>query len=414
MESVCLFGTAAVMVALIVIDTEHDYIYVSWYLTVLILGPFCIVCVIILNIIYKQCRVKRLDVTAKERLERRWVRSDIEMQLQPTRRLKTRLSIQQQIQHAESLPELMPFIEGIDIDNLKQILVAHYDAIETTTVTTTLNLRERDEAIETATVTRRAKDIIKMAVSEQEKLIKLYQTNRNVWRNKMTTTIRQHPDQFDNILEILNSNHTDEMNAQEFENALPALDKTLIECMFDDIGSFEGKCSEEEMLKLTTIARWMDYKSCVFKEIELVNDNHIIVSLCHELDKYLEYKSGNDGKGVAIERMKRNEYGKELDSKYEFNKTTADEQWWITSIGGETVSNKTENEINQILEQVNLTTGYHVAFQKRKKGNNDANKSGKCEVVEEESKLKKPKRKQLKNQNRDWTEIEHLLGDCND
>eukprot|EP01083_Nonionella_stella_P128289 388669_1 len=361
----------------------------SWYLTILILGPFCIVCVIILDILFKRCRANKWDAIAdhsKDLLERRWVQTDIEIQLQPVQRIRSRLSMQEQIQQTDSLHQLMPFIERIDLDVLKKLLVAHYDAIivnttgATATATDDVGEDPDDEAIEikyrayggresssssvslivslntpntpknpedvgnhkdatkmpingdrepsntaenpkeVEDLKDEAKETIKMAVDEQQKLVKLFKTNRDVWRKKMTNEIRQHPNQFDIILQILNNNDTDgEITMKQFQTAFPALNKTLIECMFEDIGSFEGKASDEERLKLTTILRWMNFKSCVFKEVECVKNKCIIVSLYHSLDKYLEYKAGDNGKGAVIKRMRRNKYGKPLSAKYGLN-----------------------------------------------------------------------------------------------
>eukprot|EP01083_Nonionella_stella_P092291 258329_1 len=130
----------------------------------------------------------------------------------------------------------------------------------------------------------------------------------------------------------------------------------------ENIGSFEGKASDEERLKLTTILRWMNFKSCVFKEVECVKNKYIIVSLYHSLDKYLEYKAGDNGKGAVIKRMRRNKYGKPLSAKYGLN-----EEWCITSIYGVKVNNKKQNEINNILKQVDLNQGYQATFKKLKK-----------------------------------------------
>eukprot|EP01083_Nonionella_stella_P189087 698517_1 len=192
---------------------------------------------------------------------------------------------------------------------------------------------------------------MKMPDNEEQQSIKLYQTNRNMWRHKMTTTIRQSPNQFAMILKMIKNNDSDDasLTKNEFETAFAALNNSLIECMFEDIGSFEGKGNDEERLKLATIGRWMEFKS-------FVN-----VSLYHELDQYLEYKPGDNGKGAIIQRMKTNEYGKQLDERYGLSET----EWCIVSINGETVNDKMQNEIDHILKQVNLNKGYELTLIKK-------------------------------------------------
>eukprot|EP01083_Nonionella_stella_P081437 224345_1 len=320
--------------------------------------PFCIICVMVLGVLYRRYKFQSLNMVDKERLERRWVQTDIEMQFQSVRRITSRISMQEQIRDATSLRQLMPFIERIDIDDLKKILVAHYDGANTEdehvallsddedgrtcTRVTTQYSGEEDAFVEAGDIktlpntalmddidpfvvdnnqddAKTTKTTIQMPENEQQELVELYGTNRKMWRNKITTTIREHPHQFQIVLEIFNNNNDDEkdndasLTMEKLQNAFPALSDTLIECMFEDIASFDAELNDEnthkdanKSLKITTVVRWMHSKPHlrILKEVGVVNDEHIIVLLYHKLDKYLEYKSGHNGKGVMVERMK--------------------------------------------------------------------------------------------------------------
>eukprot|EP01083_Nonionella_stella_P159134 518814_1 len=126
---------------------------------------------------------------------------------------------------------------------------------------------------------------ITMSNTKQQKLIDLYATNRDLWRKKIVTAIREYPHQFNIILEILKTSNNDDgdgnasLSMKEFETAFPSLNNSLIECMFRDIASFDHKDKDEAVmsdkkLKITTILRWMNSRSHmhIFDEVEVVND----------------------------------------------------------------------------------------------------------------------------------------------
>eukprot|EP01083_Nonionella_stella_P163936 541147_1 len=256
-ESMCLFGTTAIVIALIVMD--EDSIYISWYLSVLILLPLFIVCVIIIITIYKWFASKDtpLDRIRIQDLKQRWLEIDNVSQMQMSRVL-SRVPMQAQIHNAKSIAELIPIMEYIGIEDLKTILAKYYDdrdkdgdyqsprssvADMDTNKSNTVSIgdaggetvhvemvqpmdirvadgpQNRDRSIssprnldenpirEDHTENKHKNDEEPtggtISNKKQEKLIDLYATNLDLWRKTIVTTIREYPHQFNIILEIL-------------------------------------------------------------------------------------------------------------------------------------------------------------------------------------------------------------------
>eukprot|EP01083_Nonionella_stella_P019719 54741_1 len=131
-ESMCLFGTASMIITLIVFDDNSSGI--SMYLTFLILAPLVVIAVIILSIVYKCYKYrdpkKHYSYT---NLKQRWLNKDIELQLHNS----NPLNAQQQIERANNMQELMPFIEKkFLLENMKKLLLedAHDAKDDTVTV----------------------------------------------------------------------------------------------------------------------------------------------------------------------------------------------------------------------------------------------------------------------------------------
>eukprot|EP01083_Nonionella_stella_P254996 875735_1 len=460
MESMCLFGTAAIIIALIVMD--KDSVYISWYLTFLIITPFVAVFIIICIIIYKWWTSKDspLNKMHMQHLSDLWLEREIEL-TQPT----TKLYRRQQIENAQSVQQLIPIMESMDFHDLKHMLLEYHEdnnntnhdvihvnsdtddaihvntdtdnAIPTTIDTNTIYIMgdgddKRDESISSINIDANESgsnaqldtndpdvseckvidikpedegktnepepvpesEAIAMEIStkEEQKLDELYEKDRDLWRNKITNKIRQHPQQYQIILKIVQSNNDNDVDEndgritiKEFEKAFPGLTSNLIGCMFADIHCIGGD-KEDKTVKITTILRWINSnaktaKPIIFEEVEVVKDDeHVAVLLFYKLDKYLAYKPDNTtGKGMAIERMKRNKYGKKLCAKYGFN-----EEWFIDSIEGKKMNHKMKKDIDAILKKVEAkleaNKGYEAVFKKKKnvKRKDVAKKPVKC------------------------------------
>eukprot|EP01083_Nonionella_stella_P057592 151116_1 len=427
MESMCLFGTAAIIIALIVMD--KDSVYISWYLTFLIITPFVVVFVIICVVIYKWWTLEDspLNKMHMQHLSDLWLEREIEL-AQSTNKLSRR----QQIENAQSVQQLIPIMESMDFHDLKHMLLEYHEdkdtshntkhnaihvdtaiAIDTNTFRIG-NDGERDASISSIHIdgqldtndlepepepepeperVRATNDIdnepepepekseaiaMEISTKEEQKLDELYEKNRDLWRNKITNKIRQHPKQYQIILKIVESNTDHDVDEndgritiKEFEKAFPGLRTHLTECMFADIQSIGGD-KEDKTVRITTILRWINSnakaaKPIIFKEVEVVKeDAHVTVLLFYKLDKYLEYQPDHTtANGMAIERMKRNKYGKKLCAKYGFS-----EEWYIDSIEGNKMNHKTRKNIDAILKKVEAkleaNKGYEAVFKKKK------------------------------------------------
>eukprot|EP01083_Nonionella_stella_P151426 483758_1 len=394
-ESMCLFGTASMVVSLIVMDDDSDGIL--WYLTFLILAPMVSICIILVNSMYKLYRHSHLSTEEKSDeyndIKQRWFGNEtineIEMQLQISTHPTT---IIQQIKRANTIQELMPFIEGINVSDLKEMLCKYYDDDDHETVTSkheepdpmvvNYNLMyckegSRDHSNDSigsasASVSERIElqDVDDVYSDEtQQKWIGLYTTNRVLWRKEIATVIREDQKRFPMVWDKMRNDSDDAYVAM---NELQSVfDVRLIEFMFEDIVSVDDeKDTTDKKIKRTTILKWINTNANakeVFKEVERMNDEHVVVLLYDTLDKYLEYASDKSGKGVIIKRMKRNEQGIKLYAKYGFNE---DERWFIETINGNQVSNKSRKEIDNILNSLDVHQGYEVGFKTNQKGQN--------------------------------------------
>eukprot|EP01083_Nonionella_stella_P174356 604131_1 len=408
-ESMCLFGTASMVVSLIVMDDDSDGIL--WYLTFLILAPMVSFCIIFVNIMYKLYRYRHLSADEKSDeyndIKQRWFGNEtvneIEMQLQiSTHQTTQNDTIIQQIQRANTVEELMPFIEGINVSDLKEMLCKYYNnphvprAKTLTSISkheepdpmvVNYNLRyykegSRDNSISSASVSRNAqyietkdddddenKNSDVYSDETQQKWIGLYTTNRVQWRKEIARVIHEDQKRFPMIWDKM----SDYVAMNELQSVF---DVRLIEFMFEDIVSADNeKDATDKKIKLATILKWIDTNTnskeetekVIFKEVERMNDEHVVVLLYDTLDKYLEYASDKSGKGVIIKRMKRNEYGMKLYAKYGFNE---DERWFVETINGNKVNNKLRQDINNILNSLDVNQGYKVEFKTNQKGPN--------------------------------------------
>jgi len=99
----------------------------------------------------------------------------------------------------------------------------------------------------------------------------------------------------------------------------------------------------------------------IVKELAFINEGHIILRLFQKLDQYLSYKPNEKGRGIWIEQVKPNKYGKQLHIKYGFD---ADALWYVESIDTVNITKKTPQQIKVMLNQCDLTKGYQVVFKR--------------------------------------------------
>ena len=104
-----------------------------------------------------------------------------------------------------------------------------------------------------------------------------------------------------------------------------------------------------------------DEQKLILKEIEFVNNGHIKVRLYHELKEFVQFKSDQNGKGIVVERVKKNKFGQKLFIKYGFE---PDDKWYVESINGKKMRQKSKKEIDAMLKRIDLNGGYLVEFKK--------------------------------------------------
>eukprot|EP01083_Nonionella_stella_P054188 143129_1 len=319
--------------ALFVMD--GDSVYLSWYLSVLILGPFIIVLVIIMDIVYKW-KFKDLDDVGKATLEHRWLQTELEMVMHPIQRVTSRKSVQEQIGSAQTVHQLMPFLERIDIEDLKAMLIKHYDK----TINNTLN----GDGYGTDDV-----------APQGERLIIVTSGPITPGENGDEDSVKPIATQ---------PYHVGRKESKpSFSFSSTPISQGHGNDVYDNTQQNEKEYDGDDQPKLVKESNPVSVK-----------DVDMIVSLSNQLDQYLEYKSGAKGKGIVIERMKRNEYGKELEKTYGFNNSVANdnEEWFIVNIDGHDIDNKGSNDIDDILKQLYMCVNssayqYQVTFKKDKK-----------------------------------------------
>eukprot|EP01083_Nonionella_stella_P049915 132939_1 len=325
MESICLFGIVAIIIALIVM--EDDSTYISLYLSFLILVPPFIVSAIVAITVYKWYTTRHipLDDVRVQALKQRYA---IELQpvSLPVSSMKTSqyVSLKKRIEGAESFQQMIPVMEMIESleycdskqmlwNDLKQMLLEYCDKTDTTGHTTIMISSRVTNAVpissdtdaydvqstagaigedveelvvDTMELAENSSDgssedddvspqngtaITTMSNEKQQQLIGLYETDRNVWRKKITAVIREYKQEFEMILDAMETDldaKDASLTMNKFENALSGLhlNNALIGCIFEDIGSFEGNgLQESTQLKITTIWRWIDVESVTFR-----------------------------------------------------------------------------------------------------------------------------------------------------
>eukprot|EP01083_Nonionella_stella_P051073 135607_1 len=294
-----------------------------------------------------------LDPMRIQQLKTRW--------LEPLSQVQPRKSMQQQIECATTIRELIPIIEHIGVDDMKKILSKYYDNMHPDSIevdggdtkqfiqltppgmdtarasddnetdiicdihddneTDTIRLhtirhgellnQEESPSSEIGHLLHKKEDIgdekqtemvtLQISNEEQQKLIELYETNQDSWREQITTAIRKYHQPFVTILERANNNNNEDGNGasltmERFQQIFASLDNNLSECMFADIVNIDNEEDKLQLmkgktLKYTTILDWIDINSSsqIFKEVEFVNDGHFVIALYEKLDKYLEY-----------------------------------------------------------------------------------------------------------------------------
>eukprot|EP01083_Nonionella_stella_P065254 170808_1 len=338
-ESMCLFATVSIVIALIVM--EEGTTAMSWYLTLLIITPLLIVCLIIIDIFYKSCTFEDLPADKESdsflQIKQRWFEKEaetpnknaIEMQVQVTSHITTK----QQIEHADTVQQLMVIIETMNFSDLKQMLLQYCDENQ--------DVNERIPAAKTMTFDGEFEDSDTMVKTMDQDMVYFKHDNRSAAH--------------DSILK------------------------------FSIASDIDGETELSADLK-------EENEELGYHEVELVNTKHIVLVLYQKLDKYLKYKSDENGKGIMVQRMKRNEYGTALYAQYGFNES---DEWFVESIDGNNVTNTSKGDIDGILNRVDVNQGYEVVFKKRMKSVKNVSK----------------KLKQIKK-SKDWADrSQHLLDD---
>eukprot|EP01083_Nonionella_stella_P101900 289403_1 len=338
LESICLFGTISVVIALIVM--KEATVAMSWYLTLLIIAPLVIVCVIIADIVYKWCKYDELSVDTEsdlyKKIKKRWFENEdvsrSHCNTNVTSHVNATHTIKQQIEHAETEQQLMPILEMLNFSDLKKKMLQYCDENP--------DVNERAERINTAkTMTFNGEDTGAVVSKMHQDMVYCKEGNR-----------------FD-----------DHESMSQF--SVPS-----------DLKEAASADSKEENDEL------------VYNEVELVNADHVVVALYHQLNEYLKYNSDENGKGIMVQTMKRNEYGTALYAQYGFNESDG---WFVECIDGNKVTNKGKGDIDGILNRVDVNQGYEVVFKKRMKSVKNVSK----------------KLKQIKK-SKDWADrSQHLLDD---
>eukprot|EP01083_Nonionella_stella_P101901 289405_1 len=338
LESICLFGTISVVIALIVM--KEATVAMSWYLTLLIIAPLVIVCVIIADIVYKWCKYDELSVDTEsdlyKKIKKRWFENEdvsrSHCNTNVTSHVNATHTIKQQIEHAETEQQLMPILEMLNFSDLKKKMLQYCDENP--------DVNERAERINTAkTMTFNGEDTGAVVSKMHQDMVYCKEGNR-----------------FD-----------DHESMSQF--SVPS-----------DLKEAASADSKEENDEL------------VYNEVELVNADHVVVALYHQLNEYLKYNSDENGKGIMVQTMKRNEYGTALYAQYGFNES---DEWFVESIDGNNVTNTSKGDIDGILNRVDVNQGYEVVFKKRMKSVKNVSK----------------KLKQIKK-SKDWADrSQHLLDD---
>ena len=104
-----------------------------------------------------------------------------------------------------------------------------------------------------------------------------------------------------------------------------------------------------------------DDEEDVMKELAFINEGYVILRLFQPFEEYVDWKCDDKGKGIYIDKVKRNRNGKKLFIKYGFN---SEQKWYVESIDAEKVNKKLKKNINMMLNGVDLKEGYQVVFKK--------------------------------------------------
>eukprot|EP01083_Nonionella_stella_P316699 1149720_1 len=235
-ESMCLFATVSIVIALIVM--EEGTTAMSWYLTLLIITPLLIVCIIIIDIFYKSCTFEDLPADKESdsflQIKQRWFEKEaetpnknaIEMQVQVTSHITTK----QQIEHADTVQQLMVIIETMNFSDLKQMLLQYCDE--------NLDVNERIPAAKTMTFDGEFEDSDTMVKTMDQDMVYFKHDNRSAAH--------------DSILK------------------------------FSIASDIDGETELSADLK-------EENEELGYHEVELVNTKHIVLVLYQKLDKYLKY-----------------------------------------------------------------------------------------------------------------------------
>merc|ERR1712048_503571 len=94
-------------------------------------------------------------------------------------------------------------------------------------------------------------------------------------------------------------------------------------------------------------------------DIEKDTANEKVVTFYIELDEFLEWECGQNGMGMIVSKIQKNDCGKAL-----FVETGIESGWSIHSLNDKIVNDKKKKEINKILKKCDVEMGYTIIFKK--------------------------------------------------
>lgn len=130
-----------------------------------------------------------------------------------------------------------------------------------------------------------------LSVTEQDRFIRLHETNKPQWRNTISRIINDHPSIY-RILEVGVDDDGDmQLEYSEFSPSFTAMKPALVRLIYDDIDKVDGK------VKFTAIHRWIN-RTKKKGDTEIVKD----ATFVYNMVKKMQFTQFDDDENQLISK----------------------------------------------------------------------------------------------------------------